>query len=265
LEQENQEKNRDLLSLKESFVLILVGFLSATALTLLMSDFESKLHLILGEIVFVAPLLGYFVVKKIKVAQAGRLAPCSFGTVLISVVIGAVAAVLTDEVDRVVTRFIAIPPEFEQLTTEMVQVDNLLQGVVVVVAVVLLASVFEELLFRGVLQQALESRLDTTNAVLLTAFIFSFFHPPQWIIQVLLLGILLSYLAWRSGSILPGIIVHSVNNGFAILFGNTAWQSWEWYNWHGHVNPPVLAVAACVLFYGLLFFNKQQRPLQAPA
>ena len=42
---------------------------------------------------------------------------------------------------------------------------------------------------------------------------------------------------------------HCLNNGFALIFANTNPESWNWYNWNGHVNPTVLVIAAGLLFY----------------
>lgn len=262
---EHVEQSAKTLSLKESFLAIVAGLIVATATTLLLPGFESKVQLLLGQIAFVAPLLIYLRIKRYPFRSAVRLRGVRWGALAVSLLLGLVAAVLTDEIDRVVTRFMPLPQELQAFTKEMVRFDSVEQAVMVFLAVVLCASLFEEILFRGVLQSAMEKRLDVSNAILLTAFIFSFFHPPQWIIQVLLLGVLLGYLTWRSRSIVPSIVVHACNNLMAVLFNNFPGQDWTWYNWHDHVNPPVLAVAACLLFYGVKLFNHLSPAASHPA
>lgn len=251
----NSDDQVSQLSLKEIFTSIIIGFVLATITAFILPQFESKSNLILGQFVFVAPLLIYLRIRNFDFQRTTRFYPCNYKIIFVSIVIGLSAAILSDEIDRIVSHFIELPEELEKLTTEIVHAETLVQGIVIVVAIILLASIFEEILFRGVLQRTLENKMDAPHAIFLTALIFSFFHMPQWMIQIILLGLLLSYLAWRSGSIIPGIIVHLINNSLAVLFYNTDWLKWDWYNWSGHVNPPVIAVSACLLFYGIKFFH----------
>jgi len=255
LEPTSDDFQESQLSLKEIFISIIIGFILATITAFILPEFESKSNLILGQFVFVAPLLIYLRIKNFNFQISTRFYPCNYRILFVSIVIGLSAAVLSDEIDRIVTHFIEIPEELEKLTTEIVHAETLIQGIVIVVAIILMASIFEEILFRGVLQSALENKMDAPHAIFVTALIFSFFHMPQWMIQIILLGLLLSYMAWRSGSIIPGIIVHLINNSLAVLFYNTDWLKWDWYNWSDHVNPPVIAVSACLLFYGIKIFH----------
>jgi membrane protease YdiL (CAAX protease family) len=83
-----------------------------------------------------------------------------------------------------------------------------------VVGGVCLAAPFgEEFLFRGVFQRGLAQRLEATRAVVMTGFIFSFFHlDPVGFLARWELGVLFGLLAWRSGSIWPGVFAHLANN-----------------------------------------------------
>jgi sodium transport system permease protein len=91
-------------------------------------------------------------------------------------------------------------------------------------ALVLLAlvpAVCEEFAFRGYILSGLERAYRPRTAILFSALLFGFLHVLLSLFQQLfnatLLGIVLGLLAWRSGSLLPGIVFHFVNNGVAVL------------------------------------------------
>jgi membrane protease YdiL (CAAX protease family) len=81
----------------------------------------------------------------------------------------------------------------------------------------LLAPLLEELIFRGFLQPTLARQLPAWAAILLTALIFTGFHVDYSgftaaSINVFALGLLLGVYRHRTGSIVPGVVAHFVNN-----------------------------------------------------
>ena len=57
-------------------------------------------------------------------------------------------------------------------------------------------------------------RLGPWPAVLITALLFGLAHASIYrLLPTLILGVILGVLRWRSGSVLPGIAMHAVNNG----------------------------------------------------
>ena len=88
---------------------------------------------------------------------------------------------------------------------------NLLPAILVIA---LLPAIFEESLFRGVIFGSMEkSGWGTLKAVLLSGALFSLFHGnPEQTIYQFLCGAAFALLAQRSGSILPGILAHFLNN-----------------------------------------------------
>ncbi len=79
------------------------------------------------------------------------------------------------------------------------------------------APLGEELMFRGYIQVAYE-RLRPAVAIVLVALLFSVFHlsllglPPRFPV-----ALALGYVAWRSGSLWPGVALHAANNLLATL------------------------------------------------
>lgn len=94
------------------------------------------------------------------------------------------------------------------------------------VLVCVLVPIGEEIFFRGFLYGALRARVRLPLAVGLSALIFAFVHLPAifTFLPILVLGAVLALLYERTGTLLPGIIVHSINNAIAILAALAGWN-----------------------------------------
>jgi hypothetical protein len=79
------------------------------------------------------------------------------------------------------------------------------------------APVCEEVFFRGMLYRSLRNRLPLWPAVLIAGSLFGlihiFSHPLNSIPVLIAFGILMCLLYERTGSVLPGIAVHSFVDG----------------------------------------------------
>ena len=87
-------------------------------------------------------------------------------------------------------------------------------------AVVFVAPLCEETVFRGFLQQPLVARLGPAWGIGITAVAFSALHlDPIGFLPRVELGILFGWLYLRTGSLWASMIAHAVNNGVAaVLF-----------------------------------------------
>jgi membrane protease YdiL (CAAX protease family) len=102
--------------------------------------------------------------------------------------------------------------------------DPLSIGLVVFAAVVA-APVTEEFLFRRVLQGWLERSFERegprwggVTAIVLSSLAFAAAHVGQGIawVPLFFFGLVVGYLAKQTGSIVPGIILHGLFNGFSV-------------------------------------------------
>lgn len=79
-------------------------------------------------------------------------------------------------------------------------------------------AIAEELLFRGLVLQSIRRHLSTRWAIVISAAIFAVYHlnlhqlPTAFVV-----GLALGALALRSGSVLPGVLLHLLHNGFALV------------------------------------------------
>ncbi len=79
------------------------------------------------------------------------------------------------------------------------------------------AAICEETLFRGVLLRSFE-RFGNLFAILLSSFLFGLMHADfERFIGTFLLGCLIGFFVYRSGSIFYGMFAHFVNNSAAVL------------------------------------------------
>ena len=84
-------------------------------------------------------------------------------------------------------------------------------------AAVILAPIAEEMLYRGVVLKA-ASKISQRFAIFFSAFIFGIMHGnPYQMVLGILLGTILGYITIKSGSIVPAIICHMINNLFVSL------------------------------------------------
>lgn len=81
------------------------------------------------------------------------------------------------------------------------------------ISTVLLAPVFEEVLFRGFFLRGFLKHYKPWDAIALSAFLFGLLHAnPQQFIAAFLMGFFLGYAYWRTASLSVPILVHGLNN-----------------------------------------------------
>ena len=86
------------------------------------------------------------------------------------------------------------------------------------VLVGLIVPIGEEMFFRGLTYGALRRMLNRHAAVLISAAFFAAAHlEPVEFLPILILGVILAYLYDYTGSLVPGMIAHSVNNLAALM------------------------------------------------
>ena len=86
------------------------------------------------------------------------------------------------------------------------------------VVMVLVPALGEELFFRGILQKLFQRNFNLRFAVVATSLCFAVAHQqPLSFIPLFFMGILLSYAKYWTGSLWAAILLHSINNGFALF------------------------------------------------
>lgn len=165
-------------------------------------------------IIFGIPLLAALYAKK-NLIQTFRLKMCGLRYVLggIVMVLGAIAlgmvlTVLTGVVFRT---------SAENAADSMQQLigDNFLSTLLVVA---LAPAICEELMFRGYIFSAFEARLSPVMAIAGSSVIFGLYHMSiVRFFTTAMIGAVICYAAHKSKSILPGMLMHFINNALSVL------------------------------------------------
>jgi hypothetical protein len=96
--------------------------------------------------------------------------------------------------------------------------EGLLGLAVALVIASIIVPFAEEILFRGYLFPGLMRRFGFMAGLLLSAILFGAAHgSPDAFVPLSFFGIILGLLYSATGSIYPGILLHSVNNSIALL------------------------------------------------
>jgi hypothetical protein len=112
-------------------------------------------------------------------------------------------------------------PQVDALTGGRVLSTGELVALLILVAG--LVPFAEELLFRGMLYPLLRRRMGAVLAVVLNAACFAAAHVvPLLLPGLFVVGLILAALRERSGSIWPGVFLHALQNGTALLLINEA-------------------------------------------
>ena len=103
-------------------------------------------------------------------------------------------------------------------TEKLLNTDTIGGLLVNLIVIALIPAVGEELTFRGVVQQGLTRRMNPHVAILIASAIFSFIHFQFYgFLPRLFLGMVLGYMFYVSGSLWISMLMHFLNNGFAVV------------------------------------------------
>jgi membrane protease YdiL (CAAX protease family) len=248
----------------ESLVLILLtfGFIFGVTviITLVALLFKSdsvlegnaSILFIIGGLVFLIVPVFYVKLREYNAAELFRLNIPPGEVLLVSIPLGLSLGVITDEIDRIVQIFLPTPDIFLKYLDSL-KAQTPLDWILLILGVVVIASISEEILFRGFLQVSLERKGDITRAVILSSVTWTIIHVnPYWAIQIFITGVIIGFLAWRTNSIFPSMIVHATNNFISLLVINyNLDKSMDWYFLGDHISPIVLVLATGVLIISI--------------
>jgi uncharacterized protein len=140
-----------------------------------------------------------------------------------AVIIAIATAVAASVFNIAYSKYVLGGDDAQNLMTEMLR--NIpatpLNVAVRFAAVALIAPVAEEILFRGLLQKALERHLGKWGGLILASILFGLVHgQPKALPMLALLGLALGYVYQRTGSLRLPILMHIANNAMALALLN---------------------------------------------
>src|SRR5262249_47630169 len=113
----------------------------------------------------------------------------------------------------------------------------------------LIPGVIEELAFRGLLLHGLRRRVPVVLLPLVIGVIFGLFHFSLFRIgPTAFLGVLLTIVALLTGSVFPGMVLHILNNSFALWASNHNWPLGSLSTWHYAAATVIFALAMWIIY-----------------
>jgi len=138
-----------------------------------------------------------------------------------------------------------------ETTSEQVARIRMVSPFVILFAFSVIPALCEEWFFRGMLLRSLLKWNSVWKSILISALVFGSFHVLSNSVIALdrllpstLIGVMLGYLAFKSDSIWPGVILHSLNNGIVVFLAyyQPALSSYSWFPGEDESIPVVWAL-----------------------
>jgi len=144
----------------------------------------------------------------------------------------------------------------------------------VLAALAVAPAVCEELLFRGYVLRALLAATSERNSIVLSAVLFGVFHvlttdalAAGRLLPSTFLGLILGWVAWRTASAVPGMLLHACHNGLLLTLGyyrdELSARGWGVQE-QAHMPAAWLAAAALGVIVGLSLVWKKPRLVRRP-
>ena len=162
---------------------------------------------------------------------------------------------------------------FINLCSEFIGLPDLMQdtframsrNVFGIISIAIMAPLVEELLFRGAIQgYMLRKGMKPLHAILIASAIFGIVHMnPIQIPFAFAIGLIFGWLYYRTGSVVPGIIGHFINNSIACLQMATLTE--EEFNtktieWLGAGPTYALFAISLAVMIGMFLYLKKRLP-----
>ena len=134
-----------------------------------------------------------------------------------------------------------------------------------IISITIMAPLVEELLFRGAIQgYMLRKGMKPLNAILIASAIFGIVHMnPIQIPFAFAIGLIFGWLYYRTGSVVPGIVGHFINNSIACIQMATLTE--EEFNtktieWLGEGPTYALFALSLAVMIGMFLYLKKRLP-----
>ena len=87
--------------------------------------------------------------------------------------------------------------------------------------VAIFAPIFEEWLCRGMVLRGLLTKMKPVWAIVVSALFFAVIHANPWqALNAFLIGLVMGYVYYKTGSLILTMIIHFVNNGTSVILSN---------------------------------------------
>jgi membrane protease YdiL (CAAX protease family) len=151
-------------------------------------------------------------------------------------------------------------PDYTQATAYAMS-----RNVLGILSITIMAPLVEELLFRGAIQGYLmRIGVKPLFAILASSAIFGIIHMnPAQILFAFAIGLIFGWLYYRTGSLVPGIVGHFINNSIACIQMAVMTQeeiNTKTIDWLGEGPTYALFAISFAIMIGMFFYLKKHLP-----
>jgi len=208
------------LSFSEGIIITIISFIAFFLIGQIIQTFQTLKGLAIPASFFLTlfvPSYLFMVYKKVKIEDFIKLHTPTWQQIIGAVLFVAPMILLTLLTMKIFTHFIPeinTSTEIENYITNLYE-KNYIWGVIFIIAIT--PGIFEEFIVRGVLFNSLRIRLSPFIAILITGIIFGFIHGFLRMIPIIPAGICLTWLVYRTNSLILPIIAHALFNSISIF------------------------------------------------
>ena len=162
-------------------------------------------------------LIIYYLMEKdfIKIESFLFLDRINTYVVFCFIILFAGSAIVFSEFNNIFYHFFPMPQFLLDVFNQVFYLDSI---VISIILIVLIPAVFEEVLFRGFILFGLNKIYSQRKSILISSLLFGLVHLNPWqFITAFLLGMIFSWIALKTKSIILPIAGHFLNNLMALL------------------------------------------------
>ena len=125
--------------------------------------------------------------------------------------------------------------------------------------VAVFAPIFEEWLCRGMVLRGLLTKMKPVWAIVISALFFALIHANPWqALNAFLIGLMMGYVYFKTGSLILTMIIHFVNNGTAVVMENIDYfkdmdDNVQWIDILGKQNYTIVILVSCLILAACLY------------
>lgn len=216
-----------------TFILLLIGARIAAYFGFfnLFGSFSDGMFSIIVQILFMAflPIFGFSLVKKQNVGQTFKdfkLKKTNWKVIGYSFLLGILVFIFNMAVSSAFSFIISL---FGFESTASLDTEAYTGGVNLVIMLIttaVLPGFCEEIMHRGMLLQSYKS-FGVKNAIIISSLLFGLMHLNiSQFFYATIIGIIISFVDLTSDNIIPGIIIHFMNNALSVYFTFAYVNNW---------------------------------------
>jgi sodium transport system permease protein len=235
-------------------VLVLSSYLSPHS-----SAKQGQLQSVLLQLVLVLGLpLAVNKLLNLNAKVVFKLRSTSFRNLLLTLILTLCLVLLLEEINYLQSRFIAGAANLNNDIRRFLRVNSLPQLIWLFLSMAIIPGVCEEFLFRGYILSRLLGQDNQWQSIMISSVLFGLFHQDlRRLLPATLAGVMLAFIAIRSGSLYNAIASHIFVDAWGIIASNFSFPAYlPWLSPPGHVPWVVQAICIAGIFLAGKLLNQ---------